>query len=233
MAVDRHRTGSIWSKPARVRGQVIRRVCESLERVYGKPRLGNPEDPVDDLIFIIVSNKTGPDTARKIYQSLKKEFKTWDDALNSPSSVIQAIIYTAGFANLRTQHIQTALQKIKSDFGIYNLNRLKEKPEKEVENYLRSLPGASEKVAKCVMMYTLDMEVLPVDSHVHRIAKRLGWTARKRLDQCHEELELLVPPYRRYAFHVDAILHGRSTCRPKTPKCKDCCINTHCESFVP
>ena len=99
------------------------------------------------------------------------------------------------------------------------------------QEYPVSIPGVSKKVAKCVLMYTMHGTVLPVDSHVHRVARRLGWTARKRADQCHEELESLVPPHRRYAFHVDCIEHGRAVCRPQKPNCQICTISGYCEFF--
>jgi len=223
-----HRTGVVWSKPPRVRAQIVRRVCEALERTNGRPRFGNPVDPLDDLIYIIVSNKTSPSIAQQTYARMKREFAVWDDALASPPSALQSLLETAGLATVKSQQIRAALEKISSDFGSCDLTQLKARSEREVQDYLVSLPGASDKVAKCVMMYTMDADVLPVDSHVHRIAKRLGWTSRKRADQCHDELEALVPPHRRYALHVDCILHGRSVCRPRGPACARCCISRHC-----
>ena len=80
---------------------------------------------------------------------------------------------------------------IKSDLGRCDLTALKGEPEEVVEKYLTSLPGVSEKVAKCVMMYTMSARVLPVDVHVHRVATRLGWTTRKRADQCHQDIGVL------------------------------------------
>lgn len=222
------RTGRIWDKPPRVRGQVVRRVCEALERTYGRPRLGNPSAPLDDLIYVIVSNKTSPQIAQRTYTCIKREFATWDDVLLAPVSALHSLLQPAGLATVKSQQIRAALQKIKSDLGSCDLSDLEGKPGGEAQAYLVSLPGVSEKVAKCVLMYTMDAEVLPVDSHVHRIAKRLGWTSRKRADQCHDELEALVPSKRRHAFHVDCILHGRSTCRPRKPGCERCCISRHC-----
>ncbi len=96
----------------------------------------------------------------------------------------------------------------------------------ETGELLVSLPGVSEKVAKCIMMYTLNHRVLPVDVHVHRVVSRLGWTKRKRADQCHQELESLVPPRWRYAFHVGCVLHGRAVCRAQKPLCGNCSIAT-------
>lgn len=225
------KTGSIWNSPHRVRGQVVRRVCEALLATYGQPRLGNPKDPIDDLIFIIISNKTSSDMAMRTYTTLKQEFVAWDTILDSPLSTLRSILQPAGLATVKSQQMRSALNKIKSDFGKCDLRELKRNSEKEIQEYLVSLPGVSEKVAKCVMMYALGLSVLPVDSHVHRISKRLGWTSRKRADQCHSELEALILPKWRYSFHVGCILHGRSICRSKNPSCDRCCVNSSCEYF--
>src|SRR5262249_43991044 len=97
--------------------------------------------------------------------------------------------------------------------------------------YLAELPGVSDKVAKCVMMYTLGFDVLPVDVHVFRVASRLGWTSRCRADQCHDDLEALVQPKHRYAFHVDCICLGRAVCTPVHPDCPACPIRQYCVYF--
>jgi endonuclease III len=224
-------TGSIWNASPRVRAQAVRRVCEAFERTYGRSRLGNPEDPLDDLVYIVLSNKTSPEMARQVYARLKREFPTWDEALVAPEAELRHILKPAGLSTVKSQQIRGALRKIEADFGSCDLSLLGKRSETEVQSYLVSLPGVSEKVAKCVMMYTMDVNVLPVDSHVHRIAKRLGWTARKRADQCHDELEALVPLKRRYTFHVGCIMHGRAICRPRNPSCERCCISAYCDYF--
>ncbi len=221
-------TGTIWKKNSRTRAQIVRRVCEALETEYGRPRLGNPKESMDDLIYIIISNKTSPAIAQSTYARIKDRFDTWDDALAVSTLTLQELLRPAGLANVKSHQINKSLKRISINFGSCDLGGLCKIPIDEVRNYLVSLPGVSDKVAKCVMMYTMDAEVLPVDSHVHRIANRLGWTSRKRPDQCHDELEALVSAKRRYAFHVDCILHGRSVCRPQNPHCDSCCISRHC-----
>ena len=221
-------TGIIWREAPRKRAQVVRRVCEKLEKVYGRPSLGNPTDPLDDMIFIILSNRTSPGVAKQNFERLKRNYPSWDGILESSLAKFQSLIARGGLSNKRALQIRDALAKIKRDRGECDLSFLKEYNPGEMEAYLIALPGLSDKVAKCVMMYTLGVEVLPVDSHVHRISRRLGWTDRMRPDQCHEELEALVPPHRRYAYHVDCVLHGRNTCRPAAPKCGECPIMHHC-----
>ena len=233
LAPDRviKRTGTIWRKPVRVRLRHVEAVCEAFRQSYGTPRLGNPKEPLDDLVSIVVSNKTSPVMARVVYMRLKGRFKKWGDVLASPFGALRSILKPAGLSKVKSQQLRGTLRRIKKDFGACNLRGLRGKSEKEIHEYLTSLPGVSDKVAKCVAMYTMGAKVLPVDAHVHRVATRLGWTARKRADQCHEELESLVPPNWRYAFHVGCVLHGRTICRPMRPRCLECCVNHYCAYF--
>lgn len=221
-------TGSIWHLSSRARAQAVRRVCEMLESTYGTPRLGNPKKPLDDLIYVLLSNKTPPERAQVAFRHLKRRFPKWSQIATADTQDIISILKPTGFAVKRTGQIQSILHKLKSDFGEYSLNALRAETEQDVQNYLTALPGVSDKVARCVMMYTMGFEVLPVDTHVHRVAYRLGWTAKTRPEQCHDELEKLIPPKRRYAFHVDCVAHGRTLCRSTRPKCNLCPLKAYC-----
>ena len=210
---------------------MVAAVCEAFEAAYGLPRFGNPDDPLDDLIFIILTNRASPATAQRVFEAMKHRFGSWDELLKAPIKTLPRLIKPAGLAAKKSAQIAGTLRKIRADFGTCDLGVLKGVPESEAEAYLVSLPGVSLKVAKCVMMYTLGAKVLPVDAHVHRVAGRLGWTRRKRADQCHEELEALVPRERRHAFHVDCIACGRAVCRPTQPLCDLCPVNQHCAFY--
>jgi endonuclease-3 len=225
------KTGALWRRSSPVRTRAVRSVCEALTRVYGNPRFGNPSNPLDDLVYIIVSNKTTPRTARATYRRLRRRFKKWDEVLGAPLSALRFLLKPAGLSVVKSRHIRAALRSIKDDFGACNLKSIKQLDLEAAQTYLVGLPGVSEKVAKCVMMYTLNLPVLPVDTHVHRVSLRLGWTARRRADQCHAELEALVPPTLRQGFHVSCIAHGRKVCRPRNPLCHHCCVNRYCEFY--
>jgi endonuclease-3 len=225
------KTGNIWKRPADEINRLVVSVCDILESNYGISRLGNPYDPLDDLIFIIISNKTSPNLALRVFSDLKERFGDWAGVLEVPSSVLSEILKPAGLANIKIPQILKSLAKIQNDFGSCDLKSLNNLSESEQLDYLLSLPGVSGKVARCVMLYTLDAKVLPVDVHVFRVSKRLGWTSRKRADQCHDELEALVPVDYRFGYHVDCILHGRTVCRPRNPLCESCCIRDYCDYY--
>lgn len=223
--------GTIWRQAERTQLDTVERVCETLEGTYDCPRLGNPERAIDDLVYIIISNRTSPTITQRVYDGLQKHYASWNDVLNAPIIELQTILAPAGLSVKKSSQIVGALQKIKDDFGRCDLSSLEGKSEAEMHSYLTSLPGVSDKVAKCVMMYTLGVQVLPVDSHVYRVSQRLGWTSKRQANQSHEELEALVPPQYRYAYHVDCIVHGRTICRPKYPRCSECCINEDCQYY--
>jgi endonuclease III len=226
-----NRSGALWAKPRAIRNRVVEDVCRTLTETYGTPRFGNPADPLDDLLFIILSNKTNATTAGRTYQRLRNRFPTWDAILRAPASALRSVLKPSGLSAVKSRQIRAALRRIKEEFHACNLDALRRVSLSAAEKYLVGLPGVSEKVAKCVMMYTLGMPVLPVDTHVHRISSRLGWTARKRADQCHAELEALIRPSLRLNFHVACIAHGREICRPLSPRCESCPISRYCEFF--
>ncbi len=224
-------SGEIWNRSSTERSATVESVCSLLRETYGVTDLGNPPDPLDDLIFIILSNKTAPSRARETFETLKSTYPNWEDVVKRPIEGLQSILRPSGLSLVKSQQIYRALEKIKSDFRRCDLWDLEKLSTPDAEGYLKSLPGVSEKVAKCVLIYTLHRDVLPVDSHIHRISKRLGWTDRKRADQTHAELEALIQPKARYAFHVDCILHGRQVCKTKKPRCIECVINKYCNYF--
>jgi endonuclease III len=225
------RTGKIWDQSARRRSRVTRSVWEALKREYGRPRFGNPRNPVDDLVYIVLSNKTGPEIAAQTFRSLKHRFASWEELMAAPAAELRRLLRPAGLSAVKSRQLRGALGKMRKDFGGCSLRQLRRLSAEEAEAYLTSLQGISNKVAKCVMMYTLGFDVLPVDAHVHRIAVRLGWTARKRADQCHEELESLIDPPYRFGFHVGCIAHGRAVCRPTNPRCNSCVLRDYCDYF--
>lgn len=206
-------------------------VCAALARAYGSPRHGNPEDPFEDLIYILLSNRTAPATAVRVYRKLKETYPTGDAILAARPEALARLLAPAGLANKRASHLRAIATRLRADFGRIDLDALAGWPDERAEAYLCSLPGVSLKVAKCVLMYGLGRRVLPVDVHVHRVASRLGWIAHRRADQSHASLEALVPPAQRFGFHVDALAHGRAVCVAGLPRCGRCVVRQWCHYF--
>jgi len=155
----------IWRKPGKSRSRILHTVCQRLLASFGKPRLGNPRDPVDDLVFLMLSDRTQFDTAKRVFQSLKA-IGSWDSLSRLPVRTLERRIQIAGLAKKRSKQMKQALGQIRDDFGRCTLARLRSWDESVAHDPLVKLPGVSDKVAKCVMVYTLGFRVLPVDVHV-------------------------------------------------------------------
>ncbi|MCK4331317.1 MAG: endonuclease III, partial [Dehalococcoidia bacterium] len=90
------------------------------------------------------------------------------------------------------------------------------------------------KTASCVLIFSLGMPALPVDTHVFRVAKRLGLVdSKSSVQRAHKVLESLAPPGDVYQLHVLLIEHGRKTCRAQRPRCHQCVLREICDSYEP
>jgi len=205
-------------------------ICSALELCYGSQRPGHPTQSEDALVYAMLSNRSSSEIAVRVYQALKARFATWDEFLHSPSRVTAQLLQPAGLWRLRNQQIRRALRMIRRTFGDQGLISLRSWPQDRAEKFLLTLPGVSRKVAECIMLYAFDFAVLPVDAHVHRISKRLGWTYKNRPDLSQKELEQIVPPDFRYSFYLNCAALGRSLCRPMAQYCDECCLAFLCPS---
>jgi endonuclease III len=135
----------------------------------------------------------------------------------------------AGLSEQKAPRIKAILKKIFHDFGHTSLDSLFQMAPADAEAYLCDLPGVHLKTAKCVLMYALGQPVLPVDTHVLRVAKRLELLdERATLPRANLDLEKIVPPELRYSFHVNVLAHGRELCTAIAPSCPECPLRREC-----
>ena len=206
----------------------IRRICRTLARVYGSPRHGNPSKPLDDLVYIILSTRTRDLSFAGTFLEVKKHFPSWNAISPKDKRRLERILIPGGLGKLKTSQILAIISKLRQRFSKATLAPLTKMTNTEAETFLTSLPGVGPKIAKCVLMYTMDRKVLPVDVHVHRVATRLGFKTKKRPDTSQDLIESAVPPELRYSFHVNAISLGRELCVARHPKCGVCPISEWC-----
>lgn len=217
--------GGIHSRPSPAQ---VKQVCRFLTYEYRRSRLGNKCNPLDEYLYILLSLRTHQAGFQESYRRFKEAFPTWDSAHRATTKRIAKAIQPGGLACQKAKRIKQALRTIRYELGELSLRKLKRFPEDQVEAFLRRLPGVGLKSAKCIMMYSLDFHVLPVDTHVARVSTRLGWVASQSSQQLHRELEGLVPPSLRLDFHVSCVQHGRAKCRGQYPQCDQCCLAEIC-----
>jgi len=206
-------------------GEIARR----LEQRHGSPRLGNPEDPLDDLIFVMLSSRTSPALHLQAYGRLKSTYPTWGAAAAAEPEAIYGSVARAGLGRKRARQIWDLLVGLYRERGAAGLAFLRELDDQAVERVLVGLPGVGLKTARCVMLYTLGRQTFPVDAHVRRILSIFGLVDPEvRLEYAQDALQSLVPPELRYSLHVNLVAHGRTICRPQSPQCELCPLEDLC-----
>lgn len=215
----------------------LARVYDLLIDTYGQP-INHPDyDPVGGLVGTILSQHTSDVNSDRAYQQLVATFPTWEAVRDAPTYKVAEAIRSGGLANIKARRIQDVLHELsekQAEQGdmrelAHALDHLVEMQPEEAWRWLRRLSGVGPKTAACVLMFNLDMPVIPVDTHVHRVSQRLGLIGPKvSADQAHEILDKLTPPEWVYPLHVNLIRHGRQICHAQRPACNACPLYSEC-----
>lgn len=206
-------------------------ISNLLEKTHGNPRHGNPTDPLDCLIYLMLTRKTPIITGQKIYNNLKAILSKWDDLLDFSREQLVSILSGSGLESIRADNIKEVIRKIKDQYEEVSLEPLREKDNNECLKFLSSLPGVGMKTSLCVMMYTLGRNVFPADAHCIRVLKRIGIIPYNMQHRPAQKLLLnLVPPKFSYKLHVNLVAHGQKICTARAPVCFSCTIAFHCNN---
>lgn len=208
-----------------------RRILCRLRHHYGKPGRPAPGDPVGGLVSTILSQNTSDSNTERAYRSLRERFPTWHDVEEAETDDVVEAIRPGGLARQKAPRIQQVLREIRESKGVHSLEFLAQLPEDEAAAWLTSLDGVGPKTAACVQLFNLGQDVMPVDTHVHRVSRRLGLVEgdASAID-AQPALESLIPPADRYDAHVLLITHGREVCKARKPKCHECPVQDLCPS---
>lgn len=208
MAVDRRR---------------VRAILRRLGRHFGELVPPRRSDPLDELILTVLSQHTSDLNADRAFASLRSAFPVWDDAVRARPTEVADAIRSGGLANTKAPRIQAILREVREREGDYDLSSLRGMSDREATAYLSSLPGVGPKTAAVVLAFALGRDALPVDTHVHRVATRLGMIdPGTNAENAHRVLGELVPSALQVPLHVGLIRLGREICKAGRPRCEDC-----------
>lgn len=211
--------------------KTIARVTELLRAEYGS-RQPLKRDPLDGLILIILSQATNDINCDRAFSNLKATFPTWDEVLEADVTEVADAIRSGGLANQKASRIQEILRQMKAETGALDLSWMQNATVQECRDYLNRFHGVGPKTIACVLVFFLGKPAFPVDTHVHRVTKRLGWIRpQANAEEAHRVLEVAVPDNRKLDLHVNLISHGRAICRAEGnggPKCGACLLKKLC-----
>lgn len=207
----------------------IPEVMELLRKEYGNITWRSRTDPLSELIMTILSQNTSDHNSRRAFDSLLTRFGSWEAVAEGSTDDIAEAIKLGGLAQVKAPRIKKILQQIQAQRGLLDLKFLMKMPVSEAKAWLGGLPGVGPKTAACVLLFSLGKPVLPVDTHIHRVAKRLGLIdSRVSAEKSHEILGEMVPAKDVYQFHIHMIEHGRRVCKAQRPRCHECVLLRVC-----
>lgn len=211
------------------------RVDRVLTKTYGEKVARGGDDPVDTLVETILSQNTTDVNSHRSFKALKREYQDWHKMLGEDQSVVSRIIRSGGLPDIKARRILDALEFIRRERGRIELDFLRDMEPSEADRWLAQMKGVGPKTRSIVLLFSLGMPAFPVDTHVHRVTRRIGLIGpRVSREAAQEELGALVPESEYYNFHVNLIEHGRAICRARRPACDRCVVSgacDHCKSM--
>ena len=203
----------------------LRTIRDRLRREYGRPVLRAHRAPIDELILTVLSQNTNDRNRDVAWARLRERLPSWDAVREAPVREIEDAIRPGGLAPTKAVRIKRILEAIGED----DLCWLEDAPLEEARDYLCDLPGVGRKTAACVLLFSFGRPEVPVDTHVYRVASRLGIIRPgASFDEAHDEMLRLVDPEDAYEVHVLLIRHGRRTCVARAPRCSGCPLRRMC-----
>ena len=189
---------------------------------------------LDELIGTVLSQNTSDVNTTRSFRSLRERFPSWDEVRTAPTDAVIEAIRSGGLARIKAPRIQDILDQVLEQEGSLSLERLADVPTGQATAELTALPGVGPKTAACVLMFNLGRPVMPVDTHVHRVSRRIGLVEERaseratqaRLEQlCGDATDEVL------TLHLNLIHHGRRTCTARTPHCERCSLTDHCRYY--
>ena len=191
-------------------------------------------DPLSELISSFLNHRTRNRDAKAAYAALRDRFPTWEEVRDAPTEAVEDAIRGVRWPDMKAPRLQEILRIVENRCGALDLAFLGEMPVEKARALLEDLPGVGPKTSAAVMSFsTLRGRALPVDSHHHRVAQRLGLIPPKMgVGPSHAVLESYVPDdwnaQQVYDHHQVFMRHGQKVCHWKAPDCARCVLVRLC-----
>jgi endonuclease-3 len=204
-------------------------VIERLRPLYGEPEWRPHHDATAELVLTLLSQNTSDTNSGRAFSRLLQRFPDWQSVVEAPLPEVEDAIRPGGLAPTKAPRLQAMLAEVRSRTGAFDLEFLRDLPDDEAREWLRSLPAVGPKTAACVLLFGLGKPGLPVDTHVFRVSVRLGLVDEKLgPEKAQTLLEATVPAKDHFGFHILLIRHGRHMCSARNPNCGACPLRPDC-----
>ena len=223
-------TASLAANGAGLKQRLID-ITRLLDDRYGPRRWRSHGRPVDVLIETVLSQNTSDVNSHRAFRALLERYGSLENVAGADVVDIEEIIRPAGLSRIKSVRIKQILEQARRQHSSLDLGFLSAMSLDDARSYLTGLPGVGPKTASCVLVFALGMPAMPVDTHVHRVSRRLGLIEMHvSAEEAQTELEAIVEPGDRYGLHLHLIKHGRTVCRERKPACHQCVLSPLCPS---
>lgn len=183
---------------------------------------------MDMLIATILSQNTNDNNSYRAFKNLTARFSGYEEILTVKQNILEKTISVAGLTKQKASAIKNFIKTIHKEKGKITLDFIKEFSEEKAIDELIRFKGIGVKTASCVLLFALNRNVCPVDTHVHRLVNRLGIVKSSAPDKTYFLLNEEFPPHIAHQFHTNLIKLGREICKPQKPACSMCPLEKLC-----
>ena len=204
-------------------------ILRRLRRAYGDPPPPRRLPPLDELILTVLSQNTNDTNRDRAYADLRARLPAWDDVADAPLPAIARAIRRGGLGPTKSVRLREILRTLRERGIPLDERAFARMRSSALWDLLVGLRGVGPKTAACVLLFSLGRPFFPVDTHVHRVARRLGLVPDAADAVTAQELiQRAVAPRDVYALHMLLIRHGREICIARRPFCSRCPLSTMC-----
>jgi endonuclease-3 len=204
-------------------------IIRRLRRAYGDPPAPRRLPPLDELILTVLSQNTNDTNRDRAYADLRARFPSWDEVADAPLPAIARAIRRGGLGPTKSVRLREILRSLRGRAIPLDERAFARMRSAALWDLLVGLKGVGPKTAACVLLFSLGRPFFPVDTHVHRVARRLGLVPEDADAVTAQELmQTAVPPADVYDLHMLLIRHGREVCLARRPLCSRCPLSEIC-----
>ena len=191
-------------------------------------------DPLSELVSSLLSHRTRNADSGRAFKALRLRFPDWAQVIDADVAAIEALIHGVTWPEAKAPRIRQVLRDVRDRHGSLDLDFLADMEPGAARSWLAAIPGVGPKTSAAVLSFsTLRMPALPVDSHHHRVAQRLGLIGPNvDVGPAHDALRALLPAdytaQDLYDDHELLMLHGQKTCHFRAPACGRCRLIDQC-----
>ena len=205
-------------------------ITKQLEIRFGEPKPEGRGQPLSCLIRTILSQNTNDKNRDTAYEALCRKFSTWERVRDASVADIASAIRPAGLSNQKSSRIKNILEWIYTNYGRLDIDFICERNPQTVIDEFMQLKGIGIKTISVVLMISCGVDIFPVDTHVHRICRRIGLVpGTTSAEKTHHLMQPLIPQGKSYSLHMNFLRLGRTICKANKPKCGDCPIQHLCD----